>query len=296
MRLITWNVNSIRARLPRVRELLDTHRPDVVCVQETKVADGTFPHAALAEHGYRAVAASEGRWNGVALLVPEGVSTDEVVTQLPGAPDPTEARWVEAVVDGVRVASVYVPNGRDRDHPMFASKLRFLEAMHDHLDGVAGRAAASAETEATTGTARSAGNRASTGTARSAGTAASAPMVVAGDVNIAPEDRDVWDVAQAGLTTHITEEERERLAALLALGFVDAFRAVEPEEEGFTWWDYRMGAFRRGWGMRIDLAMVGAGLTVTGCGVDTTFRRVNAAGDKPSDHAPLIVDLERTAG
>ena len=278
MRLITWNVNSIRARLPRVRELLDTHRPDVVCVQETKVADGTFPHAALAEHGYRAIAASEGRWNGVALLVPEGVSTDEVVTQLPGAPDPTEARWVEAVVDGVRVASVYVPNGRDRDHPMFASKLRFLEAMHDHLDGVAGRAAASA------------------GTARSAGTAASAPVVVAGDVNIAPEDRDVWDVAQAGLTTHITEEERERLAALLALGFVDAFRAVEPEEEGFTWWDYRMGAFRRGWGMRIDLAMVGAGLTVTGCGVDTTFRRVNAAGDKPSDHAPLIVDLERTAG
>ena len=278
MRLITWNVNSIRARLPRVRELLDTHRPDVVCVQETKVADGTFPHAALAEHGYRAIAASEGRWNGVALLVQEGVSTDEVVTQLPGAPDPTEARWVEAVVDGVRVASVYVPNGRDRDHPMFASKLRFLEAMHDHLDGVAGRAAASA------------------GIARSAGTAASAPMVVAGDVNIAPEDRDVWDVAQAGLTTHITEEERERLAALLALGFVDAFRAVEPEREGFTWWDYRMGAFRRGWGMRIDLAMVGAGLTVTGCGVDTTFRRVNAAGDKPSDHAPLIVDLERTAG
>lgn len=284
MRLITWNVNSIRARLPRVRELLDTHRPDVLCVQETKVADDTFPHAAIAEHGYRAVAACEGRWNGVALLVPEGVAADEVVTQLPGAPDPNEARWVEAVVDGVRVASVYVPNGRDRDHPMFTAKLRFLEAMHDHLDAVAGRAAASAETEATTGT------------ARSAPSAPSAPMVVAGDVNIAPEDRDVWDVAQAGLTTHITEEERERLAALLALGFVDAFRAVEPEEEGFTWWDYRMGAFRRGWGMRIDLAMVGAGLTVTGCGVDTTFRRVNAAGDKPSDHAPLIVDLERTTG
>ena len=256
MRLITWNVNSIRARLPRVRELLDVHRPDVVCVQETKVADDTFPHDALAEHGYRAVAVSEGRWNGVALLVPVDAGVTEVVTGLPGAPDPGEARWVEAVVEGVRVASVYVPNGRDRDHPMFAAKLRFLEAMHDHLDGV------------------------------------TAPVVVAGDMNIAPQDRDVWDVAQAGLTTHITEEERERLAALLALGFVDAFRAVEPEGEGFTWWDYRMGAFRRGWGMRIDLAMVGGGLTVTGCTVDTTFRRVNAAGDKPSDHAPLVVELE----
>ncbi len=256
MRLITWNVNSIRARLPRVAELLDTHRPDVVCVQETKVAAETFPHAALAEHGYRAVAASEGRWNGVALLVPEGVTADAVVTDLPGAPDPHEARWVEAVVAGVRVASVYVPNGRDRDHPMFTAKLRFLEAMHDHLDG---------------------------GTART---------VVAGDMNIAPEDRDVWDVAQAGLTTHITEEERERLAALFSLGFVDAFRVVEPDAEGFTWWDYRMGAFRRGWGMRIDLALVGPGLAVTGCRVDTGFRRVNAAGDKPSDHAPLVVDLD----
>ena len=258
MRLITWNVNSIRARLPRVRELLAEHRPDVLCVQETKVADDTFPHAAMATEGYRAVAASEGRWNGVALLVPEDTEVTEVVTTLPGAPAPEEARWIEAVVAGVRIASVYVPNGRDREHPMFAAKLRFLEAMHDHLDGVA------------------------------------APTVVAGDMNIAPEDRDVWDVAQASLTTHITEEERSRLGALLSLGFIDAFRAVEPEGEGFTWWDYRMGAFRRGWGMRIDLALVGAGLTVTDCRVDTTFRRVNAAGDKPSDHAPLVVDLARS--
>ncbi len=256
MRVITWNVNSIRARLPRVRELLDAHRPDVVCVQETKVGDDTFPRTALGEHGYRAVAVSEGRWNGVALLVPEAAAVTEVVTQLPGAPDPAEARWVEAVIDGVRVASVYVPNGRDRAHPMFAAKLRFLEAMHDHLDGV------------------------------------DAPLVVAGDMNIAPEDRDVWDVAQAGLTTHITDEERDRLAALVSLGLEDAYRAVHPDGEGFTWWDYRMGAFRRGWGMRIDLALVGGGLSVSSCEVDTRFRRVNAAGDKPSDHAPVVVEFE----
>lgn len=260
MRLITWNVNSIRARLPRVRELLDTHRPDVVCVQETKVADDTFPHEALSEHGYRAVAVSEGRWNGVALLVPEGAAVTEVVTDLPGTPAPDEARWVEAVVDGVRVASVYVPNGRDRDHPMFAVKLRFLEAMRHHLDGVSG------------------------------------PVIVAGDMNIAPEDRDVWDVAQAGLTTHVTEEERERLAAITELGLVDAFRVVEPEAEGFTWWDYRMGAFRRGWGMRIDLALVGGGLSVDRCEVDTGFRRVNAAGDKPSDHAPVVLEVGPAGG
>lgn len=257
MRLVTWNVNSIRARLPRVGELLEQHRPDVVCVQETKVGPDAFPHDALRAHGYQAVAASEGRWNGVALLVRQGAEVEAVVTSLPGAPDPAEARWVEATIDGVRVASVYVPNGRDRAHPMFAVKLRFLEAMHDHLGGLV----------------------------------AAGPTVVAGDVNIAPEDRDVWDVAQAGLTTHVTPEERERLAALLELGMVDAYRAVEPEATGFTWWDYRLRSFQQGFGMRIDLVMVSRHLAVETCEVDTTFRLANAAGDKPSDHAPVIVEL-----
>ncbi len=259
MRLVTWNVNSIRARLPRVRELLEQHRPDVVCLQETKVAAGAFPHDALRDHGYRAVESSEGRWNGVALLAPLDVEVASVVTSLPGAPDPGEARWVEATIQGVRVASVYVPNGRDRDHPMFAAKLRFLEAMHAHL----------------------------------AGLVATGPTVVAGDVNIAPEDRDVWDVAQAGLTTHITPEERERLAALLELGVVDAYRAIEPEAVGFTWWDYRLRSFQRGFGMRIDLALVSEHLSVQACTVATDFREANAAGDKPSDHAPLVVELAR---
>jgi exodeoxyribonuclease III len=259
MRLVTWNVNSLRARLPRVRELLATHRPDVVCVQETKVAAETFPHAALGDLGYRAVEASEGRWNGVALLVPTSTEVVDVVAGLPGAPDPAEARWVEATVDGIRVASVYVPNGRDRDHPMFTAKLRFLEAMRDHL----------------------------------AGLVAAGPVVVAGDVNIAPEDRDVWDVAQAGLSTHITPEERDRLAEVIAVGFRDAYRAVAPDTEGFTWWDYRLRSFQRGFGMRIDLALVSRDLSVAACEVDTSFRLANEAGDKPSDHAPVVVELTR---
>jgi exodeoxyribonuclease III len=117
MRLISWNVNSIRARLPRVIELLERHAPDVVCVQETKVAAATFPHDALAAVGYRAVEHSEGRWNGVALLVPEATEVTDVAAGLPGEPDPAEARWVEATVGGVRTISVYVPNGREPPFP-----------------------------------------------------------------------------------------------------------------------------------------------------------------------------------
>ncbi len=259
MRLITWNVNSVRARLPRVLELLEQHAPDVVCVQETKVGADAFPHQALASVGYRAVERSEGRWNGVALLVPQDVEVEDVVTDLPGEPNPAEARWLEATVRGTRVASVYVPNGREPDHPMFAEKLRFLDAMH----------------------------------ARTAELLAEGPTVVAGDLNVAPEDRDVWDPAAFVGATHVTPEERDRLAAILDLGVTDAFRAVEPDEVGFTWWDYRMNAFRRRMGMRIDLALVSPDLSVRSCEVDTTFRVANEAGDKPSDHAPLVVGLDR---
>lgn len=259
MRLVTWNVNSIRARLPRVLELLEQHAPDVACIQETKVAAGAFPHEQLAAAGYRAVERSEGRWNGVALLVPQDTDVVDVVTSLPGEPNPAEARWIEATVDGVRVASVYVPNGREPSHPMFLEKLTFLEAMRDQVELLA----------------------------------AAGPTVVAGDLNVAPEDRDVWDPAAFVGATHVTPDERAALAAVIDAGVVDAFRAVEPDEVGFTWWDYRMQAFRRRMGMRIDLALVSPHLRVRSCGVDTSFRAANAAGDKPSDHAPLVVGLEQ---
>lgn len=258
MRLISWNVNSLKARLPRVLELLEQHAPDVVCVQETKSTAEAFPHAALAAAGYHAVERSEGRWNGVALLVPAEVEVADVVSELPGEPDPAEARWIEATVRGVRVASVYVPNGREPTHPMFAAKLRFLAAMRAHVTGLV----------------------------------AAGPTVVAGDVNVAPTDLDVWDPAAFEGATHVTDDEREALAGVVAAGLRDAFREVVPDEPGFTWWDYRMGAFRRGHGMRIDLALVSEHLGVRSCAVDTTFRRVNEAGDKPSDHAPLVVGLD----
>jgi exodeoxyribonuclease III len=259
MRLITWNVNSVKARLPRVCELLDQHSPDVVCVQETKVAGETFPHEVLADRGYRAVERSQGRWNGVAILTPRDSVVEDVEVALTDEPDPAEARWIEATVDGVRVASVYVPNGREPSHPMFEAKLRFLDAMR----------------------------------ARTEELVASGPTVVAGDLNVALEDRDVWDPKQFVGATHVTPEERDRLWAILELGLVDAFRAVEPDAEGFTWWDYRMQAYRRRMGMRLDLALVSPHLTVRDCRVDTSFRLANDAGDKPSDHAPLLVELER---
>jgi exodeoxyribonuclease III len=256
MRLISWNVNSIRARLPRVLELLEQHAPDVVCVQETKVAAETFPHEALAEVGYRAVEHSEGRWNGVALLVPSAGDAVEVQAGLPGEPDPAEARWVEATVDGVRVVSVYVPNGREPAHPMYEAKLRFLDAMRDRLAALSEQG----------------------------------PTIVAGDFNVALEDRDVWDIAAFVDATHVTPPERERLRALLEAGYRDAFREVSPDDQGFTWWDYRMGAFTRGMGMRIDYALSSPHLEAQRVVVDTTFRRNNDAGDKPSDHAPLVVE------
>ena len=257
MRLVTWNVNSIRARLPRVLELLDDHRPDVVCVQETKVAAADFPHDALAVVGYQAVDCCEGRWNGVALLVRQDAEVTDVVTTLPGAPDVAEARWIEASVDGLRIASVYVPNGREPTHPMFAAKLTFLEAMRAH-----------AEDLVTDG-----------------------PVVVAGDFNVAHEDRDVWDPAVFAGSTHVTPAERDRLDAILEVGLIDAYRRLHPDEDGYTFFDYRMGAFRRNMGMRIDLALVSHHLEVESATVDTSYRRVNQAGDKPSDHAPLVLDI-----
>jgi exodeoxyribonuclease-3 len=258
MRLITWNVNSLKARWPRVPELLAAHAPDVVCLQETKLAAEAFPHEALAEVGYAAVEASEGRWNGVALLVPVGTTIDDPVRELPGNPVPEEARWIEGTVGGVRVVSVYVPNGREVANEWYGRKLEFLDAMR----------------------------------ARLATLVAQGPTVVAGDFNVAPTDEDVWDLgAFPPGSTHVTEPERDALTALHELGMVDAQRAVLPEGRAFTWWDYRGGSFHKDHGLRIDLALV-AGLTVQAVEVDRALRRNNEAGDKPSDHAPLIVDLE----
>jgi exodeoxyribonuclease-3 len=255
VRLVTWNVNSLRARLPRVLELLAEHRPDVVCLQETKVDPAGFPRLDLAAAGYEAADHSGGRWCGVAILAPAGVPLGDVICGLPGQPSPDQARWVEATVEGVRVVSVYVPNGQAVGTPAFAEKLRFF--------AVAAR--------------------------RAAELAAAGPLVIAGDMNVAPADIDVYDPAVFAGATHVTAEERAAHAALLEAGdLTDAYRHLLGDDPGHTWWDYRAGAYHKREGMRIDHVLVSRELVASlrEASVDRTYRK----GPKPSDHAPVLVD------
>ncbi|MDQ6835396.1 MAG: exodeoxyribonuclease III [Actinomycetota bacterium] len=255
MRIVTWNVNSLRVRLPRVLELLAQHCPDVVCLQETKCAPDAFPATELAAAGYESVHNSAGRWAGVAVLARTGLGLADPALGLPGDAVAGEARWCEASVDGIRLATVYVPNGRSLDSPEYPRKLAFLDAM-------AARA-------------RELGPR---------------RLIVAGDMNIAPADQDVYEPAAFVGGTHVSAPERERLDELLSLGLVDAYRQLHPDEVQYTWWDYRAGHFHKGMGLRIDLLLVGSELAsgLRSCGIDRDYRK----GPKPSDHAPLLLDLE----
>ena len=254
MRIATWNVNSLKVRMPRVLEFLEQHRPDLLLMQETKSDPGAFPVMELEAAGYQAVHHSAGRWAGVALAAPVGAEITDVRTGLEGEPAGDEARWLEATVDGVRAVSVYVPNGREVDSPPYVDKLRFLEA------------AAARIAELSDG-----------------------PLVVAGDFNVCPTDLDVYDPAAFVGSTHVTPAERERFAALLDAGVVDAFRELHPDEPGFTWWDYRQGHFHRKMGLRIDAVLLSPPLAerLESCGIDRNYRK----GPKPSDHAPLLADL-----
>ncbi|HZV72488.1 MAG TPA: exodeoxyribonuclease III [Conexibacter sp.] len=262
MRLVTWNVNSLRARLPRVLELLDEHAPDVLCLQETKLDAAAFPHDELAQAGYRAADHSGGRWAGVAVLAREGLALEDPARGLPGEPAQDECRWVEATVGeghagaGVRVVSVYVPNGRMVDSEWYVQKLDFLAAAAERVRELR---------------------------------AAGAPLVLAGDMNVAPADVDVYDPAAFADSTHVTPSERAALQALADAGpLADAFRHVHPGEQQFTWWDYRAGHFHKGLGLRIDLALVSEELAprLTRAGIERPYRK----GARPSDHAPLVVE------
>jgi exodeoxyribonuclease-3 len=255
VRIVTWNVNSLRTRLPRVLELLADLAPDVLCLQETKLEKAAFPHAELREAGYAAVEHSGGRWAGVAVLAPLTATLAEVAGGLPGEPDPVDARWVEADVDGIRVVSTYVPNGRAPATPWFEQKLRFLAAARE----------------------------------RAAALAPAGRLVVAGDFNIAPEDRVVYDPAAFVNSTHVTPVERAAHRALLAAGLRDAYREVSPEGQRFTWWDYRADHFHKNLGMRIDHVLLTPDLStrLVACDIARDYRK----GSKPSDHAPLVADL-----
>ena len=257
MRIATWNVNSLKQRVPRLLPWLDERRPDVVCLQETKVADDAFAETLgdeLSSRGYEAAVHGEVAWNGVAIL--SRVGLDEVVTGLadgPGFPRP-EARAVAATCDGVRVHSVYVPNGREPDSDHYRYKLAWLGALRDVV---------AAGPDAT---------------------------VVCGDMNIAPTDADVFDPDAYIGQTHVTPPERAALAALQAVGLHDVVREHWPRERVFTYWDYRAGMFHQDLGMRIDLILAGdpVAARVQAAWVDRQARK----GKGPSDHAPVIVDLD----
>ncbi|HEX4717316.1 MAG TPA: exodeoxyribonuclease III [Thermoleophilaceae bacterium] len=257
MRIATWNVNSLKQRLPRLLPWLDERRPDVVCLQETKLADDAFAELLgneLADRGYEVAAHGEAAWNGVAIL--SRVGLEDVARGIeggPGFPHP-EARAVMATCAGIRVASLYVPNGRTPDSDHYRYKLAWLAALRD---------AVAAGPEAT---------------------------VLCGDFNIAPTDDDVFDPDAYVGQTHVTPPERAALAELQALGLHDVVRDRWPGERVFSYWDYRAGMFHQDLGMRIDLILASGPVAerVKAAWIDRQARK----GKGPSDHAPVIVDLD----
>lgn len=257
MRVATWNVNSVKQRVPRLLPWLDQRQPDVVCLQETKLADDAFTELLgdeLNQRGYEAALHGEAQWNGVAIL--SRVGLQDVVRGIAGAPGfpHQEARAVSATCDGVRVHSVYVPNGRVPDSEHYHYKLAWLAALRDVLAVDPGSA------------------------------------MVCGDMNIAPTDDDVFDPDAYVGHTHVTPRERKALSGLQALGLRDVVRDRWPKERVFTYWDYRAGMFHQDCGMRIDLVLATEPVAdrVAAAWVDRHARK----GKGPSDHAPVIVDLD----
>ncbi len=278
MRIATWNVNSLKARQEAVERWLERTAPDVLLIQETKLTDGDAPVMPFAMAGYQLVHHGEGRWNGVAIAARDGLAITNVVTNFgdasvrdsgPGGAGAEatgeddfnpfdEARMVAATVEGIRVVSIYAPNGRTVGSPFYAGKLAWYErlARWVHETGAAG-----------------------------------GDLVIGGDFNIAPSDDDVWDAAAAHGGTHVSEPERAAFRALLELGLTDGYRARHPERGRFTWWDYRAGMFHKNLGMRIDHLLLSAGVAARL--VDAEIDRQARKGPLiPSDHAPLLVDLD----
>jgi exodeoxyribonuclease-3 len=277
MRLATWNLGSLDARLPRVLDLLERHRPDVLLLQETRTAAGTAPPAALTAAGYTMVGHGTGHWAGVALLAAPGRAPLDVRAGLAGEPRPEEARWLEATVAGIRVVTVDVPEGGAAGRAGFEEKLCFLDAAAARVAALRNR-----------------------------------PLVVAGDFKVARSELDVEDPeglegleglegveglegleGDAGRATCATAAERERLGRLLERGLVDAWRDLHPEEPGYTWWERRAGGpgepVHGGAGMRVDLALLARqlGPRLVDCQLDCRYR----TGSSPSDHVPLLLTL-----
>jgi exodeoxyribonuclease-3 len=257
VRIATWNVNSVKQRVPRLLPWLDQRRPDVVCLQETKLGDDAFAtllDQELGQRGYQVATYGEAAWNGVAILSRVGLEdVSKGVAGAPGFPHP-EARAIAATCDGVRVYSVYVPNGREPNSDHYVYKLAWLAALKNVVEQ---------------------GLR---------------PAMILGDFNIAPTDDDVFDPQAYVGETHVTPPERDALASLQSLGLHDIVRDHWPERRVFTYWDYRAGMFHKDLGMRIDLVLATEAIAgrVRAAWVDRHARK----GTGPSDHAPVIVDLD----
>jgi exodeoxyribonuclease III len=249
----TWNINSLAVRLPQVLAWLAANPVDVLVLQETKLADDKFPHAEIESAGYKVQWHGQKTYNGVALLSREPAV--EIVRNIPGFDDP-QARVIAGTTAGVRVVGAYFPNGQEPGSDKFAYKMRWLDALRAWL---------------------------------AAELAAQPRLVLMGDFNIAPEDRDVFDPELLRGTIHCTDEERAHFRALLELGLHDAFRLFEQAPRLWSWWDYRNLAFRRNQGLRIDHILVSNALrsAVSACAIDKLPRK----NERPSDHAPVVVEI-----
>jgi exodeoxyribonuclease III len=281
MRIATWNVNSLKARQEAVEKWLERAAPDVLLMQETKLSDDDAPVMAFAMAGYQLVHHGEGRWNGVAVAARDGLPIGDVVTNFgdgpvrdsgPGAPsaadmDPEdfdpfdEARMLAATVGGVRLVSLYAPNGRVVDSPFYAGKLAWFERLARWIREESGV------------------------------DLASGALVLGGDLNVAPTDADVWDANAAHGGTHVSEPERSAFAKLCSWGLIDIYRLRQPEPGRYTWWDYRAGNFHKNFGMRIDHLLVTKPLAGRAVAVEID-REARKGKPLPSDHAPLLVDLD----
>ncbi|MBS0170217.1 MAG: exodeoxyribonuclease III [Nitrospira sp.] len=269
MRIATWNVNSLKARLEKVLWWLDRAKPDVLLLQETKLSDEDAPVDAFEQAGYELAHHGEGRWNGVAIASRSGI--DRVITNFgkPLRPAQTsetcddeplaEARMLAAECGGVRIICVYAPNGREVDSPFYEAKLLWFDKLSRWI------------------------NQAVT---------PDTAVVIGGDFNVAPDDIDVWDPAACHGGTHVSERERQAFSRLLAAGFLDAYRLHHPEQHRYTWWDYRAGHFHKNIGMRIDHLLVTT--TLKDRLVWTEIDREARKGKPlPSDHAPVVIDLDK---
>jgi exodeoxyribonuclease-3 len=253
MRLATWNVNSLKVRLPQLLDWLPLAQPDVVCLQELKLEDAKFPRDEIAAAGYRAAFSGQKTYNGVAIL--SRADARDTITGIPGFAD-EQKRVLTATIDRVRVVCLYAPNGQAVGSDKYEYKLRWYAALREWLADEM---------------------------------LAHPDLAVLGDLNVAPEDRDVHDPKAWEGQVHVSEPEREAFRTLMALGLKDSFRLFEQPEKSFSWWDYRMMAFRRNAGLRIDHILLSPALAArcTACTIDKAPRKL----ERPSDHTPVIAEL-----